>query len=46
MINFLEIELQIHKKFCKLVEIWLLDPYSKSPNTQTNTQNIMKTGIL
>ena len=38
--NFFENELKIHKIFCELVQIWLLDPYSKTPNTQLDIQNI------
>ena len=46
MIKFLENELKIHEKFCELVQIWLPDLYSKTPNTQMDTQNIMKSCIL
>ena len=46
MMNFLENDLQTHKKICKLVQIWFPDPYSKSPNTQNDPKNIMKIGIL
>lgn len=46
VINFFENEHQIHQIFCKLVNIWLPDPYSKSPNTQMDAQNIMNIDIL
>ena len=39
-------ELQMYKKFRKLAQIWLVDPYSKSPNSQMDSQNIKKIGIL